>query len=85
MRSLRVAFATGALASAVVGGGLGLLLIWLATLITGSSDPWSVAWIVVAVSAVAVGAATYLAEGAVYRRSRERQRAIGEPWAYRED
>jgi len=35
--------------------------------------------------ATVVGGATYLAERIVYRRSVERQRAIGEPWAYRED
>jgi hypothetical protein len=31
------------------------------------------------------GGPTYLAERIVYRRSLQRQRAIGEPWAYREN
>ena len=81
---MKLAFATGALASGVVGGGLTALLIWVATLVTGSDDPWSVAPILVAAAAAVVGGATYLAERIVYRRSLQRQRAIGEPWAYRE-
>lgn len=81
---MKVAFATGALASGLVGAGLTGLLIWIATVVTGSNDPWSVAPVLVAAAGAAVGAATYLAERIVYRRSMERQRAIGEPWAYRE-
>lgn len=82
---MRLAFATGALASALVAGGLTGLVIWIATVVIGSPDPWSVAPILVAATAGLVGVATYLAERLVYRRSMERQRAIGEPWAYRED
>jgi hypothetical protein len=82
---MKLAFATGALASGLVGGGLAGLVIWIVTLVTGSSDPWSVAPILVAAVAAMVGGATYLAERAVYRRSMERQRAVGEPWAYRGD
>ena len=81
---MRLAFATGALASGLVGGGLTGLVIWLATLVTGSSDPWSVATILVALAGALVGGATYLAERIVYRRSMERQRSIGEPWAFRD-
>ena len=81
---MKLAFATGALASGLVGGGLTVLLIWLATVVTGSSDPWSVAPILVTAAGAVVGGATYLAERIVYRRSMERQRAVGEPWAYRE-
>lgn len=73
---MRLAFATGALASGLVGGGLTGLVIWLATLVTGSSDPWSVATILVALAGALVGGATYLAERIVYRRSMERQRSI---------
>ena len=82
---MKLAFATGALASGVVAGGLAGLIIWLATLVTGSGDPWSVAPILVAATGAVVGSATYLAERIVYRRSMERQRAVGEPWAYREN
>jgi uncharacterized membrane-anchored protein len=81
---MRLAFATGAVASGLVGAGLTALLVWVATVVTGSSEPWSVAPILVAAAAALVGGATYLAERIVYRRSMERQRAIGEPWAYRE-
>lgn len=82
---MRLAFATGALASGLVAAGLAGLLIWIATVLTGSNDPWSVAPILVAAVAAVVGGATYLAERIVYRRTMERQRATGEPWAYRED
>lgn len=82
---MRLAFATGALASGLVGGGLTALLIWVATVVTGSSDPWAVAPILVAATGAVVGAATYFAERIVYQRSMARQRAIGEPWAYREE
>lgn len=82
---MRIAFATGAVASGVVGAGLAALLVWIATLVTGSSEPWSLAPVLVAAAAALVGGATYLAERIVYRRSMERQRAIGEPWAYRGD
>ena len=82
---MRLAVATGALASGLVGGGLTGLVIWVATVVTGSSDPWSVAPMLVAAAGAVVGGATYLAERIVYRRSMERQRAIGEPWAYRSD
>lgn len=81
---MKLAFATGALASALVAGGLTGLVIWIVTVVIGSPDPWSVALILVAAAAALVGGATYLAERIVYRRSMERQRAIGEPWAYRE-
>lgn len=80
---MRLAFATGAAASGLVGAGLTTLLIWLVTLASGSGQPWSSAPILVPGIAAAVAGATYLAERIVYRRSMERQRAIGEPWAYR--
>lgn len=82
---MKLAFATGALASGLVGGGLTGLLIWVATVVTGSSDPWSVAPILVAAAAALVGGATYLAERLMYRRTLQRQRAVGEPWAFRDD
>ena len=82
---MKLAFATGAVASALVGGGLTGLLVWIATIVTGSSEPWSVAPILVTAAAAAVGGATYLAERIVYRRTMERQRSMGEPWAYRGD
>ena len=82
---MKLAFATGALASGLVAGGLTALVIWIATVVTGSSDPWAVAPILVAAAGAVVGGATYLAERIVYRRSVERQRSMGEPWAYREE
>jgi len=82
---MKLAFATGALASGLVAGGLTGLVIWIATVVTASTDPWSVAPVVVAAAAALVGGATYLAERILYRRSMERHRAVGEPWAYRED
>jgi uncharacterized membrane-anchored protein len=82
---VRLAFATGALASGLVAGGITGLLVWIVTLVTGSADPWSVAPILVATAAAVIGGATYLAERIVYRRSMDRQRSMGEPWAYRGD
>jgi hypothetical protein len=80
---MKLAFATGAIASGITAAGLTALLIWIATVISGSSEPWSIApWIVSAAAAV-VGIATYLSERVVYRRSMAGKRATGEPWAYR--
>jgi hypothetical protein len=81
---VRVAFATGAIASALVGAGLAALVIWIVTAVTGSTDAWGTAPAVVTAAAAVIGGATYLAERIVYRRSMERQRSMGEPWAYRE-
>jgi hypothetical protein len=80
-----LAFATGALASGLLGGGLAGVIIWIVTVLTGSSDPWSVAPLLVAGAGMVVAGATYVAERIVHRRGQQRQRAIGEPWAYRED
>jgi hypothetical protein len=79
-----LAFVTGALASGLLGGGLAGVIIWIVTVLTGSSDPWSVAPLVAATGMVVAGG-TYVAERIVYRRGQQRQRAIGEPWAYRDD
>jgi hypothetical protein len=78
------AFLTGALASAVAGAGLVALLLWVITVVTGSTAAWSLApWLVVGVALLfAIG--TFVAERFAYRRSLARMRAIGEPWAYRE-
>jgi hypothetical protein len=79
---MAVAFAIGAVASGIAAAGLTALLIWIATVVTRSSDPWAVApWLIVVVAAV-VAVATYVAEGIAYRRS-QRMRSTGEPWAYR--
>lgn len=80
-----LAFVTGAVASGFTAAGLAALLIWVVTVLTGSSDPWSIApWLVTAVAAL-VAIATYVAEGMAYRRTLARLRSTGEPWAYRED
>jgi hypothetical protein len=82
---MAVAFMVGAVASGFSAAGLTALLIWVATVVAGSSDPWSIApWLVTSVAAlVAVG--TYVAEGIAHRRTLARMRSTGEPWAYRED
>ncbi len=80
---MKLAFATGALASGFVAAGLSALVVWVITVVTGSADPWSAApWIVSGFAAVVAGA-TYAAEGIAYRRTLGRMRATGEPWAYR--
>ena len=81
---MTLAFMTGAVASGFTAAGMAALLIWVATVLTGSSDPWSIApWLVTSVAAL-VAIATYVAEGIVYRRTLARKRSTGEPWAFRE-
>jgi nitrate/nitrite transporter NarK len=82
---VNVAFVTGALAAGFTGAALTALVIWVLTVLTGSADPWRVAPLVVALVAAAFAILTYVAERFIYRRSQERKRATGEPWAYRED
>ena len=81
---MALAFLTGAVASGFTAAGLTALLIWIATVLSGSSDPWSIApWLVTLVAAlVAIG--TYVAEGIAHRRTLARMRSTGEPWAYRQ-
>lgn len=82
---MRLAFATGALAAGFAVAVLAMLVVWVVTLITRSSEPWSVApWLIPALAALAV-VATYVAEVIVSRTAERRKRDIGEPWAYRED
>ena len=82
---MALAFVIGAVASGFTAAGLTALVIWIATVISRSTDPWSIApWLTVAV-AVIVAAATYVAEGIAHRRTLARMRSTGEPWAYRED
>ncbi len=81
---MTLAFATGALASGFTAAGLSTLLIWMATVVTGSSAPWGWAPSVVALVAIAFGAGTYFAEWIAYRRTQARMRSTGEPWAYRD-
>ena len=81
---MRAAFATGAIASGFAAAGLTALIVWISTVISGSGAIWTTApWLVTAAAAV-VAAATYGAEYEVNRRMGARQRATGEPWAYRE-
>jgi hypothetical protein len=80
---MTLAFATGAIAAGFTAAGITTVLIWVATVLSGSSDGWSIAPWIVTVAATVVGMATYLAERIVYRRSLARMRATGEPWAYR--
>ena len=82
---MNAAFLTGALASGFAGAALTAVVIWVLTVLTGSEDPWRVAPLVVALVAGLFAVLTYAAERFIYRRSQERKRATGEPWAYRED
>jgi hypothetical protein len=82
---VNAAFLTGALAAGFTGAALSALMIWILTVLTGSEDPWRVAPMIVALVAGLFAVLTYLAERFIYRRSQERKRATGEPWAYRED
>ncbi len=80
---MMLAYMTGAVASGFTAAGLTALLIWIATVLSGSSDPWAIApWLVTGAAAV-VAIGTYVAEGIVHRRTLERKRSTGEPWAYR--
>jgi hypothetical protein len=82
---MNVAFVTGGLAAGFTGATLTALVIWVLTVLTGSGDPWRVAPLVIALVAGAFAILTYVAERFLYRRSQERKRATGEPWAYRQD
>ena len=80
---MALAFLTGAVASGVTAAGLTAQLIWVATVLSGSTEPWSIApWLVSAVAAL-VALGTFVAEKVAYRRTMSRMRATGEPWAYR--
>ena len=78
-----LAFAIGAVASGFTAAGLTALVIWIATVLSNSTDPWAIAPFLIVAVAVIVAAATYVAEGIAYRRSLDRKRSTGEPWAYR--
>lgn len=81
---MALAFLTGAIASGFSAAGLTALLVWIATVISGSADPWSIAPWLVSVVAALVAIGTYVAEGIAHRRTLARMRSTGEPWAYRE-
>ena len=81
---MTLAFLTGALASGVAAAGLVALIVWILTIVTGSPDPWSVAPWLLPLIAVAVGAATFMAERHLRHRELAQKRATGEPWAYRD-
>ena len=81
---MALAFLTGAVASGFTAAGLTALLIWIATVLSGSSNPWSIAPWLVAGAAALVALGTFAAEKIAYRRTMSRMRATGEPWAYRE-
>ena len=81
---MTLAFLTGALASGFAAAGMTGLLVWVVTVLSGSSDPWSIAPWLVAVVATLVVIGTFIAEKAAYRRTVARMRAAGEPWAFRE-
>jgi hypothetical protein len=78
------AFLVGAVASGFSAAGLTTLLIWIATVVASSSEPWAIAPFLVSVVAALVAVGTYLAEGIAHRRTLSRMRSTGEPWAYRD-
>jgi hypothetical protein len=81
---MKLAFLTGAVATGFTAAGLTTLLVWIATVLAGSSEPWALApWLVTGVAAL-IAIATYVAEGIAYRRTLAQMRLVGEPWAYRE-
>jgi hypothetical protein len=81
---VRLAFLTGALAAGLAVAGLTALVLWVITLVSASTDPWTVAiWLIPTLAALAA-VATYIAEFVVDRRMHSRKRDVGEPWAYRE-
>ena len=82
---MALAFITGALASGVAAAGLTAALVWLSTVLTGSESAWGIAPYLIVAVALAFAAATYLAERIARARDLQRQRATGEPWAYRQD
>ena len=81
---MNLAFVTGALAAGLTGAALTALVIWVVTIVSGSTEPWRSAPLIVALAAGLLAVATYGAERFIYRRTQERKRATGEPWAYRD-
>jgi len=81
---MALAFLTGAVASGFAAAGLTTLLIWIATVLARSTDPWSIAPWLVSIVAALVAIGTYVAEGIAHRRTLARMRSTGEPWAYRD-
>ena len=79
-----LAFVVGAVASGFTAAGLTALVIWIATVLTRSADPWAIAPVLVVAVAFVVAAATYIAEGIAHRRTLAQMRSTGEPWAYRD-
>jgi ABC-type branched-subunit amino acid transport system permease subunit len=81
---VNLAFVTGALAAGLAGAALSALVVWIVTVVSGSTEPWRSAPMIVALAAGLLAVATYAAERFIYRRTLERKRTTGEPWAYRD-
>jgi hypothetical protein len=82
---MALAYLVGAMASGFTAAGLTALLVWIGTVLSGSGDAWAIAPWLIAAAGLVVAAATSVAEGIAHRRSLERMRSSGEPWAYRPD
>ena len=81
---MTMAFVTGAIASGLAAAGVTALGIWIATVVTGSSDPWALGpWLIPVVTFV-IGVATFVAERYLHALTDARKRTTGEPWAYRD-
>ena len=82
---MRLAFLTGALAAGFVAAALTTLVIWIVSVLLGASGAWSIAPLLVTLSAGVFAAGTYIAERVAHRRTLARMRSVGEPWAFRQD
>lgn len=75
------AFATGALASALIAAAAAGLALWVVALLFGG-DVHALAPAIAAGIGVVVGGIVLVAEAIAHRRTREAW-TVGEPWAYR--
>jgi cell division protein FtsW (lipid II flippase) len=80
---MALAFLTGALAAGLGTSALTALVVWVVTVISGSPDLWVIGGWVIAGLGLLVAGLTYVAERFAREQTYARQRASGEPWAYR--
>ena len=80
---MALAFLTGALAAGLAASGLTALVVWVITVVSGASELWGVGGWAIAALGLLVAGLTYVAERIARERTYARQRASGEPWAYR--
>ena len=76
------AFATGALASALVAAAAAGLVLWVVALLFFGGDVHELTPAIAGIIGLVVGGVVLIAEGIAHRRTREAW-TVGEPWAYR--